>query len=437
MLLRRILWFPILLLPQNSSAERKGDKDARNLKITFNEMITLYTIASELHRGLPEVRDDAFIRSVEKAVGQSFAYGDDFREFVPEKDLIFVRTGGTEGIFKALGLKGPIRLLTSGKDNSLAAAMEILAYINANGGRGEILHGTPEYIAQRLQELGDACGDGACGGKALGAGAFIGSGAGKWLKPLPELDFGGARLGIIGKPSDWLIASDVDYAKAKAKLNLELVDIDIDELIRDVKSRKDVDLRSFKGSEAIYDALKGIVARYRLSGLTIRCFDLLDTLGNTGCLALARLNAEGIPSSCEGDVPALITMMIASKMYGCPGFQCNLSRISGDQLLFAHCTVPLSMVRSFSYDTHFESGIGTAIKGEIPEGPVVIMKVAPDLSCMAAIEATILRNQSEPGLCRTQIIVSAPGAAPYFLTAPLANHHIVVPNTLIDAPPPM
>lgn len=413
-------------------------------------MITLYTIASELHRGLPEVRDDAFVRSVEKAVGQRFAYGDDFREFVPEKDLIFVRTGGTEGIFKTLGLKGPIRLLTSGKDNSLAAAMEILAYINANGGRGEILHGAPEYIAQRLQELGvacggvadcvettgDACGDGGLGVEP-GAGASSGSGADKWLKPPPDIDFGGARLGIIGKPSDWLIASDVDYAKAKAKLNLELVDIDIEELIRDVKSRKDVDLRSFKGSEAIYDALKGIVARYGLSGLTIRCFDLLDTLGNTGCLALARLNAEGIPSSCEGDVPALITMMVASRMYGCPGFQCNLSRISGDQLLFAHCTVPLSMVRSFSYDTHFESGIGTAIKGEIPEGPVVIMKVAPDLSCMAAIEATILRNQSEPGLCRTQIIVSAPGAAPYFLTAPLANHHIVVPNTLIDAPPPM
>ena len=404
-------------------------------------MITLYTIASELHKGLPEVRDDAFIRSVEKAVGQSFAYGDDFREFVPEKDLIFVRTGGTEGVFEALGLKGPIRLLTSGKDNSLAAAMEILAYINANGGRGEILHGTPEYIAQRLQKLGVACGDGACDGKALSDGVYGGeaingrvsggSGAGKWLKPLPELDFGGARLGIIGKPSDWLIASDVDYAKAKAKLNLELVDIDIEELIRDVKGRKDVDLKSFKGSEAIYDALKGIVTRYGLGGLTIRCFDLLDTLGNTGCLALARLNAEGIPSSCEGDVPALITMMIASRMYGCPGFQCNLSRISGDQLLFAHCTVPLSMVRSFSYDTHFESGIGTAIKGEIPEGPVVIMKVAPDLSCMAAIEAMILRNQSESGLCRTQIIVSAHGAVPYFLTAPLANHHIVVPNTLL------
>lgn len=388
-------------------------------------MITLYTIASDLHKGLPEVWDDAFVRSVEKAVGQSFAYGNDFREFVPGKDLIFVRTGGTEGIFKALGLKGPIRLLTSGKDNSLAAAMEILAYINANGGRGEILHGTPEYIAQRLQELGVACEGGNPVGEPLG------SETGKWLKPLPDIDFGGARLGIIGKPSDWLIASNVDYAKAKAKLNLELVDIDIEELIRDVKSRKNVDLKSFKGSEAIYDALKGIVARYGLSGLTIRCFDLLDTLGNTGCLALARLNAEGIPSSCEGDVPALITMMIANKLYGCPGFQCNLSRISGDQLLFAHCTVPLSMVRSFSYDTHFESGIGTAIKGEIPEGPVVIMKIAPDLSCMAAIEAEIVRNQSEPGLCRTQIIVSAPGAAPYFLTAPLANHHVIVHKTLL------
>lgn len=381
--------------------------------------IALHTIASSLHRGLPDARTEKFITDIEQALGEKFLFcGDDFSSYgTAGCSVIYVRTGGTEGIFRNLGLKGEIRLLTSGCRNSLAAAMEILSFVNKNGGRGEILHGDAEYIASRLRGQDSAKADD-CSSPA---------GAKRWLKELPKCDFAGARLGVIGRPSDWLISSDVDYVAAREKLGLELVDIDIDELVALVR-KSDCDLRSFAGSEAVYDALKQIVAKYRLSGLTLRCFDLLDSIGNTGCLALARLNSEGIPSSCEGDVPALITMMLAQKLCGCPGFQCNLSRITGDELLFAHCTVPLSMVRSFKYDTHFESGIGTAVKGEIPEGEVTILKVAPDLSCIAEIPGEIVCNRSEPDLCRTQIVVKAPGAAEYFLRSPLANHHVVVPK---------
>ena len=111
---------------------------------------------------------------------------------------------------------------------------------------------------------------------------------------------------------------------------------------------------------------------YSLSGLTIRCFDLLDTVHNTGCLALARLNAEGVLSTCEGDIPLLVSMMIAKRKTGNTGFQCNLSRIDGDELLFAHCTAPLDMLDGYEYDTHFESGLGTAIRGKIKTGEAFI-----------------------------------------------------------------
>ena len=369
----------------------------------------IYSISSSLHRGLPCLEDDPFLVSIQTALGCCFEFfGEDFSTWGDFPDsFIYVRTGGTEGIFKKLNLEGRIRLLTSGRENSLAAAMEILASIKATGGEGEIIHGSPEQIASRMLEPGSP---------EVPA-QFL---------PLPSIDFGGARLGVIGRPSDWLIASDVDPDVAKSKLGLELVDIPISELIDEVRA-KDCDLRSFAGSEAIYDVLKGMVKRYGLSGLTLRCFDLLDTIGNTGCLALARLNSEGTVSSCEGDVPTLITMMMAEILYGVPGFQCNLSRINEDELLFAHCTVPLSMVRSFTYATHFESGLGTAIKGELPEGDVLIMKVSPQLDRMISIPARLLRNQSEEGLCRTQVVVSAPGAAGYFLQDPLANHHVIVP----------
>lgn len=375
------------------------------------ETVAVYSISSSLHRGLPCLAEDPFIQSVQSALecGMEF-FEEDFATWGTFPDsLIYVRTGGTEGVFRSLNLKGRIRLLTSGHDNSLAAAMEILSYIKSNGGDGEILHGSPQQIAARMSSDEDTA----------EYGAFL---------PLPSVDFGGARLGVIGQPSDWLISSGVDYRAAKEKLGLELIDIPVQELIDKVREH-DCDLRSFKGSEAVFEVLKGMVEEYRLAGLTLRCFDLLDTIGNTGCLALARLNAEGIVSSCEGDIPTLITMMLAKEKYGCPGFQCNLSRIDGDELLFAHCTVPLSMVRSFTYDTHFESGIGTAIKGELPEGDVILMKVSGKLDKMVAIPCKLVRNQSESGLCRTQVIVNAPGAADYFLHSPLANHHVIVPSS--------
>ena len=83
------------------------------------------------------------------------------------------------------------------------------------------------------------------------------------------------------------------------------------------------------------------------------------------------------------------------------------------------------MVGSYSYDTHFESGIGTAIRGVIPEGEYTIFKISPDLEKMVVIPARLVRNQSEPFLCRTQIVLRAEGASGYFLHSPLANHHII------------
>lgn len=379
--------------------------------------VAIYTISSSLHRELmPDASTEPFIRDIEKACGFEFLFrGDDFRDWGTHGcDLLYVRTGGTEGLFRQLGLTGEIKLLTSGRSNSLAASMEILSYLRSNGDRGEILHGSPEYIASRIHGGFPENGKPGPEGKTF-------------IRPLPPLDLGGARLGVIGKPSDWLISSDVDYSKAAEMLNVQLMDISMSELLDEVMTSS-ADLRTFEGSLAIYDALKVLIARYHLDGLTIRCFDLLDTVHNTGCLALARLNSEGIPSSCEGDVPALLTMMAAYRLTGCPGFQCNLSRVDGDELLFAHCTVPLSMVRSYTYATHFESGIGTAIKGEIPEGPVTIFKISPDMNHYVSIPGEILRNQSEKDLCRTQIIVRAPGAGGYFLNETLANHHVVVPG---------
>ena len=310
----------------------------------------LYTLTSGLHGEMaPDARREPFIQALEAALGTPFdCRGDDFRGYgqADAPEVIYIRTGGTEGLFlekvaprlarawaqgtNATG-KQPVRLLASGQSNSLAASMEILSWLRQRGFAGEILHGRPADIAARLRA------GAAENGSPTAETAF-----------LQPVSFGrilaGRRFGVIGKPSDWLISSDVDYTAARDVLGAELIDIPIKELVEEARKGswtlpegfslnalnaprygRKLDESDFRGALAIYGALRRLVARYRLDGLTLRCFDLLDVLHNTGCLALAILNAEGITATCEGDIPALLSMAVVRERTGSAAFQVNLT----------------------------------------------------------------------------------------------------------------
>ena len=186
------------------------------------------------------------------------------------------------------------------------------------------------------------------------------------------------------------------------------------------------------GATHIYHVLRQIVEDYFLEGFTIRCFDLLTTIHNTGCLALAQLNAEGIVAGCEGDIPALLSMAIGQKLLGVSGFQANPAYIDVEkgEITFAHCTIPLNMVQRYELDTHFESGIGVGVRGYMQEGPVTIFKVSGDLSRFFVEEGMLVCCQAKPNLCRTQQIIrlTNPDRVTYFLKKPIGNHHIIFPG---------
>ena len=412
--------------------------------------ISLYTLTSPLHdQKAVDAASAEFLAEIEGKLGFGFDFhGPDFAEYGRGGlDVIYVRTGGTEGLFEEVfpSIEGNILLLTSGKSNSLAASMEILSYLNQKGRQGEIIHGSTDYIAERLSVL---------------------SKVEDTRKSLI-----GKNLGMIGQPSDWLISSTPDADAVKAKLGINLVHVPIEELIEIVKSNEDLSgyvhpgigypatghpglteiadqipaavQKYFDGAVRIYCALKKLIEKYELSGLTLRCFDLLTAVENTGCLALALLNAEGYSAGCEGDVPTLLTMTVGQALTGQCGFQCNPSRINPQtgELLLAHCTIPFDMIRNYSFNTHFESGIGIAIHGEMPEGDATIYKLSGDLSRQFCCKANLTGNPYEKSLCRTQITMKieegtgmtggvgsqSPTAIcrDYFLKSPIGNHHVV------------
>lgn len=361
--------------------------------------IAVYTLTSELH---DERAVEAGTHEFLEGLGIEYVFrGSDYADYgsLP-LSLIYVRTGGTEGIFLRLlptlleKSRQPFYLLTSGKSNSLAASMEILSYLRQKGIQGEILHGSNAYITGRIATL----------------------------RRVAEArqQLAGKKLGVIGRPSDWLISSGADYGLVREHLGIELVDISMQELLDAIDDC------------AIYEGLKKVICAHHLNGFTLRCFDLLTALKSTGCLALAKLNSEGYVAGCEGDVPAMLSMMIARSLTGVSGFQANPARINPDtgELLFAHCTIPLDMVERYELYTHFESGIGVGVRGYMKEGPVTLFKVSGDLKRSFVAEGMLVGSTAEPDLCRTQQVIQLSDAsqASYFLTNPIGNHHIVIPG---------
>ena len=372
-----------------------------------------------------------------KVINEDLLFIDEINTFLADEDLIILEkakdplfdivligSGGTEGLFaKELEkLEEPLVILSTSHNNSLPAALEIKTYLENKNKLCFLLSGEEKHIASMLKHI-----------------ATIIS-AYRYLKD--------SKLGVIGGASSWLISSPIDPKTIYTNFKINVVKIkmsELDELIEETEGemldKKDIPhanelINKYKDKEVIhqalviYVALKKLVRKYELKGLTIKCFDLLKKYKNTACLALALLNEEGITAGCEGDIFALLTMHVVQALTGRSAFMANPSKFNYEDhsILLAHCTVPLNMTSSYSLTTHFESGLGIGVRGEMPEGRITLCKIAPDytLDNCVCLPASIKDNPNLEGYCRTQITVSLDeDGLLELLKASFGNHLIV------------
>jgi L-fucose isomerase, C-terminal domain len=331
--------------------------------------------------------------------------------------VIFMATGGVEQMVSERLAQNPPRrvtLLADGLQNSLAASLETAAWLNTRSVPVRIIHDSPSRMASQLAaELADRF-------------AVI----------------AGSRIGLIGPASSWLIASDIDRQEVSRRYGLEFIDISLAEVEEafaravpvdvpgiDAMPRVEPDDADISRALRLYAALNEIVERYRLDAFTIRCFDLLTSLRTTGCLSLALFNARGIAAGCEGDIPALLTMLWAYRRTGRMGFMANPSRIdtASNTITLAHCTLPLNMAKRNILRSHFESGIGVALQGIIAPGPVTLLKWwGHDMDRLFTAHGVLVENTDNPSMCRTQVTLHLDSPIDSLLTTSFANHHIVV-----------
>jgi len=254
----------------------------------------------------------------------------------------------------------------------------------------------------------------------------------KILKTLDEIK--NKNIGIIGKPSDWLIKSgNYDILK---EIGLNIIEISLTEVeenmeedtelankIWNLSKEKKISFKELIKATKIYSALKKIIRKYDLIALTIRCFDLAINLKITGCLALSLLNAEGIIASCEGDTEALATMLFSYKLTGKTPFMANLARIDDDTYTFAHCTIAVNVPEYFNLNTHFETLSSVGIEGHIKTDKITILRLGKNHK-FTVFTGEVVEKSWENNMCRTQISVRIKEER--FLKNPIGNHFIIL-----------
>lgn len=260
------------------------------------------------------------------------------------------------------------------------------------------------------------------------------------------------KIGLIGDPSPWLIYSSGPLVEENLtkifnglkiiRINLNLLNKELEEgleskmsdlskeILGKAKASRISNEELYK-SLAIYSAMERLLNKYALDAVSVRCFDIVRDAGTTACLAVSLLNKVKAVAGCEGDLPALITMIISSKLANAPSFMANLIWAEKDKLTFAHCTVPLTMVEKFELDTHYESGIGVGIRGYFTGGrKVTIVRLDPISKVMRYSIGKIIRGAPmRKELCRTNLTIRLePNRSEnisQYISDAVGNHYVI------------
>ena len=323
----------------------------------------------------------------------------------------------------------PITLLADGVNNSLAAALEVATWVRTKDMRARIIYGKVSDMVKQVLFHHQAYA------------------AKHKLK--------GKRIGLIGAPAPWLVASHADYLLTSRRWGVTYVDIPVEEIYKhyyaitdeevgveasllatNAQACQDVTPEELLCEMRLYYATRKVCEEYHLDAVTLSRFSMLQDLKITGCVAVSLLNDNGIPAGSEGDLQAIMTLLMVKVLTGQQGFIANPSLVDTEKntVLLAHDTIGTQMVEQYILRSHFDTPKGIAIQGIMHEGNVTVFKCGGEcLDEYYVASGYLTENTNFVSICRTQLLIKLNGKpADYFLKNPLGNHHILIKGDYCD-----
>lgn len=316
----------------------------------------------------------------------------------------------------------PITLLTDGQENSLSATLEIATWVRSKNMQVKIIHGKSAEMAKQVLSHYHA---------------FIG-----------KRNLKGKRIGVIGTSAPWLIASHADYLLASRRWGVSYIDIPLEAvynffhtisddeigleaslLATRAKACQDSSPEDLLRDMRLYKAIKKVCQEAHLDALTLSNYSLMQDLNTTGNLAVSLLNDEGIPAGNEGDLQAVMTLLMVHELTGQPGFIANPAFIDTqkNEIILAHDTISTRMTDAFIIRDQADVPNSIAIQGILHEEDITLFKCGSEcLDEYYVSSGHLCENTNLISTCRTQLRIKLDKPTTYFLRNPLGNHHILI-----------
>ena len=272
------------------------------------------------------------------------------------------------------------------------------------------------------------------------------------------------RIVLMGLPAPWHLRwySFPDLESIRRKTGVQFVPVELRELMETVQ-KVDMDKAAslaqewmdearevkeptpehLQQSAAAYLAMDQILSRKGGQAMAINCLEITQSRKFSEqiinpCMAMTHLRDNGIPSACEMDVAALLTMILLGNLSNKPSFLGNIVRADPDSdvIKLSHCILPTRMpgfgetpLPHTIRDFHGNKGV-TAFT-HVPVGEkLTLARAHRNLERVVALTGEVLGCE-DTTFCRNTLTIQISDAREFVQKAE-GNHHIAVFGDYLD-----
>ena len=253
---------------------------------------------------------------------------------------------------------------------------------------------------------------------------------------------------------EWAITSD--FARVERTLGVRVEVVPVEELVaryeglRDDKRAEAAALaRALVGGAAqtdaqqpddeamqkatqLHAAIQAIASERGAVAVTTHCGTIRNAAGAVPCVALMLLQDEGIPAACQGDIDALLTMILFKRVAGAVSFMGG-GFLENGRLTVSHCVLsrwmagadaPLQPYYLATYHDRFNS---PTVHTDLARGlPVTIARLTCNLEGLLLSTGTLAETRDVRGRCRNTLAIDAPDPARLLAQVRGHQNHLVV-----------
>jgi L-fucose isomerase-like protein len=177
-------------------------------------------------------------------------------------------------------------------------------------------------------------------------------------------------------------------------------------------------LEEIEKATQLYVAMQHFVEVHSAHAVSIVCGPWLAEGHPTPCVALMLFQERGIPAACQGDIDALLTMVLFKRVAGLASFMGGAVKV-GEYLGVSHCVLCRNLqgtdagIQPYLISNYHGRKASPTVWTDLPSGmPVTIARFTQNLESLLLTTGTTAPPaddaQGSEGRCRNTLVVQVP-----------------------------